>query len=392
MKLIIARRTPGIAWSMDVYADNLINQIQQLRPHWEIIQWSPTIKGWRSGSGLHKYYERYWRYPRSLRQQSGDIFHVLDHTDGHLVRWLHKAGKSVVATCHDLVSLTYPEHLRQESRFPIVSEMVWRHSVNGLRQAEQVLCVSESTERDVFWHLQVPLMRTNVIHSGINPAFRPLAQSIRRKIREKYCQRPQEWVLLHVGSNQHCKNLTGVLEALKLLRDRGIPARLWQVGARFTQAQQQYIEQCQLSEAITRFGVLNPRSQLAQLVEIYNAADVTVFPSFYEGFGFPILESMACGTPVVTSDVFAMPEVAGDAGILINPAVASSIMDGIAKLYYDSAYRQEMIQRGLSRSQQFHWRTTAEQTIRLYERMQTGQQPTLELITQEPSRSFQDIL
>lgn len=391
MKLVIARRTPGIAWSMDVYADNLISQIQQLRPNWDVIQWSPSITSWRSGSGLRKYYERYWRYPRALRQVSGDIFHVLDHTDGHLVRWLHQAGKSVVATCHDLVSLTYPEHLREESRFPLISETVWRHAVHGLCQADQVLCVSESTERDVFWHLKVPLMRTNVIHSGINPAFRPLPRSHIATIRQNDCHHPQEWVLLHVGSNQRCKNLTGVLEALKILRDRQIPARLWQVGAQFTQRQQQYIEQQQLGNFITSLGSLNPRTQLEQLVEIYNAADVTVFPSFYEGFGFPILESMACGTPVVTSDVFAMPEVAGNAGILVNPSVADSIAAGIAKLYHHSAYRQEMIQRGLTRAQQFHWRTTAQQTIELYERMQV-QQRSAELMIQEPSHQFQGML
>ncbi|OUC15276.1 MAG: hypothetical protein B0A82_07965 [Alkalinema sp. CACIAM 70d] len=366
MQLVIVRRTPGISFSMDVYADNLVKYLKQVRPDWKITECAPNSSGdWRSGTGLRKYYERYWNHPRDVVEQSGDIFHVIDHTHAHVARWLKAQGKPVVVTCHDLVPLTHPETVKAESRLPALSAITWRYSANGLKCADQVLCVSSHTAGDVIQHLNIPHHCTSVIHSAADSHFRSIDPAIVQDFRQRHLASPQEFVLLHVGSNQVRKNISNILKALKLTLDRGIPARLWRVGGGFTTEQTEYIEKAGLSDRITQFENIDQ----SKLVTLYNAADITLFPSFYEGFGFPVLESMACGTPVITSTTSSLPEVAGNAAILIDPTHPKTMADAIALLYQDSSYREQLVQRGFQRVKQFHWRITAEKTAQLYEQI-----------------------
>lgn len=369
---------------MDVYADNLIKYLKQVRPHWKIIECAPNSSGnWRSGLGLRKYYERYWNHPRDVVQQSGDVFHVIDHTNGHVARWLQMQGKPVVVTCHDLVPLTHPETVQAESRLPALSAMAWRYSANGLKCADQVLCVSSHTAQDVSQHLGIPRHRTTVIHSAADNSFRQIAPQIIQEFRQRHLRNPQEFVLLHVGSNQVRKNVTNILNALKMTLDRGIPARLWRVGDGFTAEQTEYIQQYGLSDQITQFENIDQ----SKLVTLYNAADVTLFPSLYEGFGFPVLESMACGTPVITSTTSSLPEVAANAAILIDPNQPAKMAEAIELLHRDLGYREQLVQRGFQRVKQFHWRITAEKTARLYEQIVEQSQPqTLQIAQSLNSR------
>ncbi|MGI0495404.1 glycosyltransferase family 4 protein [Alkalinema pantanalense CENA528] len=357
---------------MDVYADNLVQSLRQIRPHWKITECAPHSSGnWRSGTGLRKYYERYWNHPRDVVEQSGDMFHVIDHTHAHVARWLQAQGKPVVVTCHDLVPLTHPETVQAESRLPALSAMAWRYSANGLKCADQVLCVSSHTAGDVVQHLNIPHQRTTVIHSAVNNQFRSIDPAIVHDFRQRHLANPQELVLLHVGSNQVRKNISNILKALKRVQDRGIPARLWRVGDGFTAEQTAYIEQAGLSDRITQFENIDQ----SKLVTLYNAADITLFPSFYEGFGFPVLESMACGTPVITSNTSSLPEVAGNAAILIDPTQPKTMADAIEWLHQDSNYRKQLIQQGSQWVKQFQWKITAEKTAQLYEQVLERYQP-----------------
>jgi glycosyltransferase involved in cell wall biosynthesis len=368
MRVLIVRREPGAALSMDVYADGLVAGLKVVRPEWTIDEVAPTPlerQPWLGINGLCKYYERFWRHPRAVTQQPADIFHIIDHTSGHVARWLRKADRSVVVvTCHDLVQLIYPENTGKTS-LSHLSLGAWRYAVDGMKQADHVIAVSSNTRRDIMAQLQIEPERIAVISNAVDAQFRLLQPESSIAFRQEQGIDPDTICLLNVGSEHPRKNLDTVLEVLNCLKVSGIPAHLWKVGSGFTPAQQQSIETYGLEQQITYLG----KPEKSRLIQIYNAADVLLAPSLYEGFGFTILEAMACGTPVIASNVSSLPEVAGDAAILFDPLDVEGMVAAIQHLQVDPTYRQQLIDRGLSRAKLFTWEKTAEQVAKVYERL-----------------------
>ncbi|HEY9768030.1 MAG TPA: glycosyltransferase family 1 protein [Coleofasciculaceae cyanobacterium] len=369
MRVAVVRREPNVAFSMDVYADNLVEQLKKIRPNWEIIEispepWSDDLENlWHSGNPLRKYYERFYNHPRVVSQTQADIFHIIDHTNGHVAYGLKKLGKPVLITCHDLVQYIYPEILKNESRFPAFSLAVWQHSVKGIIAAHSTIAVSTNTARDINKWLNVNLDRIKVIPNGVGTNFCVLPAEKVAQWRQKYVDSPAEICLLNVGSNHQRKNILTVLKAVKAIANLDIPVRLWKVGEKFYPEQEQYIKANGLAKHIT---LINNADSEA-LIYFYNAADVMLAPSLYEGFGLTILETMACGTPVITSNISSLPEVAGDAAILVEPTDVEAITKAVIRLQKDTIYRQNLINKGLVRVKEFTWKKTVEQTANLYE-------------------------
>jgi glycosyltransferase involved in cell wall biosynthesis len=370
MRVIIARRVPGSTFSMEVYADNLVAGLKAVRPDWSIeeiapIPWSSLDTLWQSGTGLRKYYETFWRHPRAVSQYDADIFHIIDQSDGHIAYWLKRKGKSVVVTCHDLVQFIYPEILRDQSRLPAISMAMWRYSIQGMNQSDQVIAVSANTAQDVAHFLKINPNKIALAPNGVETHYRVLEPTQRTALRQRYAPPPDAICLLNVGSTHHRKNILTVLKVVKQLRDQGLPVYLWKTGGKFTTDQNTFIQQHQLEPRIIHFG--NPDKEM--LVKIYNAADILVAPSLYEGFGLTIIEAMACGIPVITSNSSSLPEVAGDAAVLADPTDTEAISAAVCQIRQDAHYRQQLINRGLARAQLFSWNNTAEQIAQVYERL-----------------------
>jgi glycosyltransferase involved in cell wall biosynthesis len=297
-------------------------------------------------------------------RQPADIVHIVDHTSGHVARWLHQADRSVVVTCHDLVQLIYPENTGKTSLAQL-SLGAWRYAVDGMNQADRIIAVSTNTKRDLISQLQIVPDRIAVIPNAVESQFTLLPPEQKIAFRQKQGIDPDTICLLNVGSEHPRKNLDTVLEVLKRLKASGIAVHLWKVGSNFTAAQQQSIETNGLDRHITHLG----KPEKSRLIQIYNAADVLLAPSLYEGFGFTILEAMACGTPVVASNVSSLPEVAGDAAILFDPLDVDGMIAAIQHLQVDPIYRQQFIDLGLSRAKLFTWEKTAEQVAQIYEKI-----------------------
>jgi len=370
MRVIIARRVSGSTFSMEVYADNLVAGLKAVRPDWIIeevapIPWGSPDQLWQSGTGLRKYYETFWRHPRAVSQLDADIFHIIDQCDGHIAYWLKQKGKSVVVTCHDLVQFIYPEVVRDQSRIPAISTAMWRYSVQGMQRADQITTVSTNTAQDVTQFLQVNPQQITVVPNGVESHYRVLELAQRDALRQQYAPSPNAVCLLNVGSTHHRKNILTVLQVVKHLKDQGLPVCLWKTGGKFTPDQQTFIQQHQLEQQIIHFG--NPDKEM--LVGIYNAADMLVAPSLYEGFGLTILEAMACGISVITSNKSSLPEVAGDAAILVDPTDVGAISTAVCRIHQDADYRQQLIDRGLARVRLFSWNNTAEKIAQVYEKI-----------------------
>lgn len=368
MKIVIVRREPGAALSMDVYTDNLVAELKKLRPTWQINEiaprpWSDKDNLWRSGTGLRKYYERFWCHPQQVSQLNADLFHIIDHSNAHVAYWLKRMGKPIVVTCHDLVQFIYPEILKEQSRLPALSMAAWQFSVRGMLQSDAIVSVSSNTASDITKMLHIPPEQITVAFNGVDPQFQTLPETEVTALRQHYALSPQTVCLLNVGSNHQRKNILTVLQVLMVLKQRGLSVSLWKTGDNFTIEQQAFIRKHGLDPNILYLG--QPSKEA--LMQIYNAADVLLAPSLYEGFGLTILEAMACGTSVVTSNVSSLPEVAGDAAILVNPTDVVAIADAVCQLQNDPSYRQQLINRGIARASQFTWQNTAQQVAQVYE-------------------------
>lgn len=371
MHLTIIRRERGNAISMDVYADNLVSELRQIRPEWTISEiapdpwWDGEDNAWHSGTGFRKYYERFWSHPLRVKQQETDLFHIIDHSNAHVAYWLTSLGKPIVVTCHDLVQFIYPEILREQARFPAFSTAMFNYSVRGMLNANRVVTVSSNTATDVENILGIERQRIVVIPNGTEKHFHPLPKESVEHLRQKYTKSPDEICLLNVGSSQHRKNLLTILKVLDLLVQQGIPIRLWKAGDDFTADQKVFIQTHGLEQKVNYLG--KPDQDL--LLQIYNAADILIAPSLYEGFGLTVLEAMACGTPVITSNVSSLPEVAGDAAILVDPINVNAMSEAILELLNNAAYCQVLRERGMERVCQFTWRRTAEKVAQVYENL-----------------------
>jgi glycosyltransferase involved in cell wall biosynthesis len=364
MRVVIARTMPN--FSMDVYADSIVSGLKTVRPNWDIVELAPHPIDRSSRSLLlrgQKFYERFWGFPRTVEQRAADIFHIIDHSEGHIVNWLKNTGKPVVVTCHDLINLFYSDNLQGSLKIPIISNGMWLRSVKAMRHADHIVAVSSVTAKDTSNILKIEPKRITVVPNTIDPIFQPLPQHEVKSFRQQQGILPETLCLLNVGGNHPRKNISTIIKALLILKEKGLPFKFWKAGSDFTDEQKQFIQKYQLANYINYLG--QPNKSL--LVKIYNAADILLAPSLHEGFGITLIEAMACGTPVITSNTSAMPEVVGDAGILVSPTDCHAIVESVFHLYRDSTSYQELVYKGLARIKLFTRENTGEQIAQIYE-------------------------
>lgn len=263
-----------------------------------------------------------------------------------------------VVTIHDMTLSLLPGYHRWRKQIlvrPLIPLVA--------RRAQQIITVSQSARQDIIRLLHVPAERVVVIPEAAAPLFRPAGMAEQQRVRAAYGLHTP--YVLYVGTLEPRKNLVRLIRAWYDLRRRGvIPQRLVIVGARGWQYQPIYREVQALgcADDILFTGHV-PSNDLPGL---YSAADAFAFPSLYEGFGLPVVEAMACGTPVLTSDTPALAEVAGAAALRVDAQHTAAIRAGLERLLTDSALHADLRQRGLQRADSFSWRTTALQTLQVY--------------------------
>ena len=270
-----------------------------------------------------------------------------------------------IITIHDMTLWLFPEH-HYRRRLLAIRPFV----PLAARHAKAIITVSHSAKRDIVRVLGVPADKVHVIYEAPASCFRPLpdggsADDLRRRF-----PLPEHFIL-YVGTIEPRKNLVRLLKAFaRLYLAREISHHLIFVGQRgwkdndvFTTVQRLGIE-----EAVHFTGHV----PVDALVALYNLADALVFPSLYEGFGLPVVEAMACGTPVITSSTGSLGEVAGDAAEFVDPAEVTSIAAGIRAVLTSETRRRELRQRGLAHVKRFDWKNTARETRDVYSQVMTA--------------------
>ncbi|HDY67922.1 MAG TPA: glycosyltransferase family 1 protein [Candidatus Scalindua sp.] len=292
--------------------------------------------------------------PLNLRQERVDVVHF----PGQSYPLLPFRCASVI-TVHDLTYDVYPETYT-------LSKRIYKNTVMhmAIARADKIIVDAKITKEDILHRYDIAEGKIVVINCGLNDIFKQIKDSKSlENTREKFGL-PQHFIL-HVGTLSPGKNLVSLLNAYAILkRKKNSLHKLVVVGPTgwLYDSIFERVSHLRLKDDVIFLGYVED----VDLVHIYNLADIFVLVSLYEGFGFPPLEAMACGTPVITSNAGSLPEVVGEAALMVNPLDVEGLAKVVEKSLMDSALRDELIEKGFARTKLFSWEETARKTLAVY--------------------------
>lgn len=274
----------------------------------------------------------------------------------------------LVVTIHDLSFERYPETFSLKRR-------LWHSFINPRKicaRADKIIAVSESTRNDLVDLYKINPKKIKTIYSGVSEKFCPISRNDEKliSIKEKY-KLPYKFIL-YLGTIEPRKNISGIVRAYEQLRKTAAEneelkelldykfviagSAGWLSGKIFSE-----IEKSEFRDHIKTINFVDDTDK----EYVFNLASLFIYPSFFEGFGFPILEAMSSGVPVIASNNSSLPEIIGNSGILIDPDKSQEICDAMREILTNSELRAKLVERGLVRSKDFNWRKTAKLTLKI---------------------------
>jgi glycosyltransferase involved in cell wall biosynthesis len=331
--------------------DRNFHELGPLRPNFTKILQSDRTGSWREQLSLSF----------ALRKRTPDVVHIPHHDCPFVM-----PGRLVV-TIHDCVHVKFPpENLSRLRRY----ELYWR-TKRAVESASQVLAVSNSTRDDLINIFNLDASRISVVHNALDERFSPAENGVDRKtVLERY--QIHDPFILYSGRIRPHKNVHRLIEAFAVLKselrddEQYRNLKLIVIGDELSR--HQYLRLTVVRSGVqqdVRFFGFVPNSILQVF---YQSAVLFAFPSLYEGFGLPPLEAMASRTPVLASNTSSLPEVLGDAALLVNPENVFEIARGMKAILMEDALRSRLIERGMTHISKFSWATAARQVIEAYKR------------------------
>ncbi|MFA5248374.1 MAG: glycosyltransferase family 1 protein [Patescibacteria group bacterium] len=263
-----------------------------------------------------------------------------------------------ILTVYDLSFLLYPEFFSWRKNF-------WHRFLNFkklIKNSDKIIAISENTKQDLIKISNISADKIVVVYPGVGKEFQPLPTGDLQKIKEKY-NLPDKFIL-NIGSIEPRKNIAGLVRAFDVVADKLNDYYLVLAGGAGWKNKEIFsaITNAKNKDRIKILGYVDYKDRPA----LYNLATIFAYPSFYEGFGLPILEAMACGTPVITSDSSSLPEVAGDAAVLVDSNNEKALELAIIALTENEELRNSLIAKGLERVKLFTWKKSAKEYLRIF--------------------------
>lgn len=340
--------------SMDLYARDVSEAFGRVFPSLSHILLQP---GGETAPWIQKQYLRYSGYPKLLRREirtrKASVVHVLDHSYAHLCR----VAEKTIVTCHDIADL-------KVSSLTFWQSALWKWRISGLRRAARIVAMSENTARDLRELLEIPPEQIVVNYSGVSGRFTPsqappeaeCARQLRRV-------RGERFLFLHVGNNTTRKNIPLLLRALSILRRHHPSVTLVKVGDPLASGENaELVEQLNLTGNLIELGRIEDEA----LVEVYRSVDCMVFPSLYEGFGRPVVEAQACGTPCILARSSSLEEVGGSAALYHDPSSAEDLANCMKEVLERETLRFDLAARGFVNARRFSWDNHAQKLVDIY--------------------------
>lgn len=366
--------------SMDLVAEMLVEHLRKdyagaiepvlirpaLRPRAATL---PALRGRRAAFTADRFTNRLWDYPAVTRgiARSFDVFHIVDHSYAHLVHTL-PAARTLV-TCHDLDtfrSILEPGHEARSFLFRAMTRRIF----SGLQAAGHIACDTEATRDALVAKGRIDPARTTVVPNGPHPSCAPAAEPAADVEAARLLGPAGRMTeILHVGSTIARKRIDVLLHVLKAVRRVRPDVRLVRVGGPFTGEQRALVRELRLDD----FIVVLPFLDRATLAAVYRRSAVVLLPSEREGFGLPVLESLACGTPVVASDIEALREVGGDTVRYCPPedveAWTAAVVSALGERRDERERWADRRSAGIARAASFSWSRYTREVVRLYRRL-----------------------
>jgi len=297
-----------------------------------------------------------YRLARLVRNEP-DIVHLPNQ---NFARFALFRRNPFIVTVHDVVRF----YIRFDPE--TVRERIWlKLDVMGVKRATHIIAVSQHTKNDLIKYMKIPESKITVIYNGIDRSiFKPY------NVRLRLLDKPY---VLYVGSERPRKNLDSLFEAFAMLKKEFPDLKLLKVGPvgrydMYRRASGKKLVRLGITRDVAFIDYVSEQD----LVSYYCSAALLAYPSLYEGFGLPPLEAMACGCPVVTSNTSSLPEVVGEAGIMVDPYDVDGLAQAMRRVLTDSKLRDDMVRKGLEQSKKFSWEKAAEQTREVYEKLAAG--------------------
>lgn len=352
------------------YSRTLINALAKLYPGHEYYLFNPkpstkyhfnkpNIHEVLPSSLLAKLLPSLWRSKlvvADMVKEGIDIFHGLSH---EIPVGLKKTTIKSVVTIHDLIPERFPE---QYSKIDV--RIYHKKFLYACNNADKIIAISHQTKNDILTYYDIPEDKIAVCYQSCDPSFSiKVDKDNKNIIAEKY-KLPSSFYL-YVGSLIKRKNLLAVCKAVKLLNNH-VPLVVIGDGKEYKAAVKAFIRASGIERKIIFLSEQSPKPVFADLPAIYQLATAMIYPSFFEGFGLPVMEALSSGLPVITSNVSCLPEAGGDAAIYVDPNEPQQIADAMALIIREPAVSESMIQKGYVYAQQFHTDICAARVMDVY--------------------------
>jgi len=353
MRIVIDNQsTQGHKTGIGLYTMNLLKAMRKVAPQHEYI-----TRNLKRSSELRTDQRLRWQQiqlPKLARAARADLLHVPGFGAPKF------KPCPVVLTVHDLIGMLFPQNL------PPIARFYWSKWLpKSIRWADRILADSEQTRRDIVRLLSIPADQITVIPLGVSPQFHPIQDTVSlQTLRDTY-QLPHKFVLF-LGTLEPRKGIDTLIKSYSRIAD-DVSQDLVIAGKKgwYTESLFDLVQHRKINDRVHFVGYVTDD----KLPTLMSAADVFAFPSRYEGFGLPPLEAMACGTPVISTNISSLPEVVGDAGLLVPPDDINALTQALSEVLGSSALRDRLTALGIARAQSFTWETTARKTVAVYEEM-----------------------
>lgn len=299
----------------------------------------------------------HYSLPHTLKKDQVDIF----FSPSYISPIFYK-GK-IIIVLHDICYEAHPEWFNFSNRI-LLKEI----SKISARKAKLIVTVSEHSKNEIIKYYKADKKKIFVAYLGADPKFMPIQNKEKiQEIKEKY--KIKDKFIFFVGSMFNRRCIPELLEAFQKIKEKYPDYQLLLIGRNHTypyiniENTISNINNYFQDEAVLQYNFIEDDNDLNLL---YNAAEMTIYLSLYEGFGLPLIESMACGTPVITNQATSLAEVADRAAIFVNPKSSNSIANGIEKIISSSSLQKELQEKGIAQAKKFNWQQTAEETIKLF--------------------------
>jgi glycosyltransferase involved in cell wall biosynthesis len=349
--------------SMDIYADDLkkaltpkeciVNDYTPIMPSW--------LKKLRIPFSLKIRYARYIIYPYFAKRNQSSINHIIDQSYAHLLNTLEPSR--TIITVHDIIPIIAWEGKIPGLVYPHYP-LIFKLTIASLKKARAIVTVSDNTKNDLIKYCNLDGKDIYVIPNGVNPCFKSYKYQKRKDLKADF-NFPLNTHIVLITGNQFYKNHITSFRVISNLEKMTLkPIQLVWLGS----DNEVYNKCTNTIPLLNKVICYNDISQ-AELVNLYNSVDCLLFPSLYEGFGWPPLEAMACGTPAITSNISPLSEVVGDAALTNSPSDISGLVKSTLTILENEHTRFKYIELGLEHVKNYSWDVTASRVYNLYEKI-----------------------